>query len=69
MAFERFFHTLHTHPIETNLARLHQVVEHPEDLRVIVGIGRWAVELHQVEHLTFRSSRLYSTQDVRLARL
>src|SRR5450631_1439587 len=46
---ESLFHALHAHPIETDLARLHQVVEHGEDLGMIIGIGRRAVELHQVE--------------------
>ena len=48
---ESLFHALHAHPVETDLARLHQVVEHAENLRMIVGIGRRAMELHQVEDL------------------
>ncbi len=48
---KRLFHALDADPVEADLARMHQVVEHAEDLGMVIGIGRWAMELHQVEDL------------------
>ncbi len=46
---DRLFDLFHADAVVLDLARLHQVIQHVEDFRVVVDLGGRAVQLHQVE--------------------
>ena len=48
---QRLLDPLDADAVEAELARLHQIVEHAEDLGLVVDVGGRAVELQQVEGL------------------